>query len=258
MAGLKDFADLKSLRDQLKEDERLRAIERAERDKRERLARERAAEFGSAMKDVRKLPESDRYVHRPSPPPVRTGAGARKFQTQQEDDAAVLRESLSDLFDVEGMLDEDPTLSYARDGVGPDVVKKLRKRHWPVQDELDLHGMNRDVARAAVTNFLHRANRRGVRCVRIIHGVGYGSAGGEPVLRGMLHSWLVQKNEVAAFCVAGRSDGGHGAKVPVLLSSGYSSSDVAGSLQRHGPIQFLQKPYNPGDLIAKIRVCLGE
>lgn len=218
MAGLKDFADLKSLRDKLKEDERMRAIERAEREKRERLARERAAEFGSAMKDVRKLPESDRYVHRP-PPPAPTRAGAKQFETQEEDDAAVMRESLSDLFDVEGMLDEDPTLSYARDGVGPDVVKKLRKRHWPVQDELDLHDMTRDVAREAVTDFLHRANRRGVRCVRIIHGVGYGSAGGEPVLRGMLHSWLVQKNEVAAFCVAGRADGGHGALIVLLRTA---------------------------------------
>jgi DNA-nicking Smr family endonuclease len=53
----------------------------------------------------------------------------------------VLRESmLSDQFDVDGLLDEDPTLSWAAPGVGPDVVKKLRKRHWPVQDELDLHG----------------------------------------------------------------------------------------------------------------------
>jgi len=55
-----------------------------------------------------------------------------------------------------------------------------------------------------------------------------------------------------------RSGSGPGATVPVLLSSGYSSSDVAGNLQRFAPIQFLQKPYNPGDLIQKIRSCLGE
>jgi DNA-nicking Smr family endonuclease len=96
------------------------------------------------------------------------------------------------------------------------VVKKLRKRHWPVQDELDLHGMTRDVARDALTDFIHRSNRRGVRCVRVIHGVGYGSAGGEPVLRGIVHSWLVQKSEVVAFCVAGRTDGGHGALIVLL------------------------------------------
>lgn len=217
MAGLKDFSELKALRDKLKEEERVRAIEKAEREKQERLARERAVEFRSAMKDVRKMPESNRYVHRPPPPaPAVRTPPAPRFRTQEEDDAAVLRESLSDQFDVDGLLDEDPSLSYAREGVGPDVVKKLRKRHWPVQEELDLHGFTRDAAREALSDFLYRMNRRGVRCVRIIHGVGYGSAGGEPVLRGMVHSWLVQSNEVVAFCVAGRTDGGHGALVALL------------------------------------------
>jgi len=55
-----------------------------------------------------------------------------------------------------------------------------------------------------------------------------------------------------------RSGGEPGATVPVLLSSGYSSTDVAGNLQRFGPIHFLQKPYGPGDLIQKLRACLGE
>ena len=216
MAGMKDFAELKGLRDQLKEGERVRAIEQAERDKRERLARERAVEFRSSMQGVRKLPESDRYVHRPVyVAPARVGQKGPVLSAEEETEA-VLRESLSDQFDVEGMLDEDPALSYSRDGVGPDVVRKLRKRHWPIQDELDLHGLTRDGARDALTDFLHRANRRGVRCVRIIHGIGYGSPGGEPVLRSIVHSWLVQKNEVIAFCAAGRSDGGHGALVALL------------------------------------------
>jgi DNA-nicking Smr family endonuclease len=216
MAGMKDFADLKSLRDKLKEDERVRAIEQAEREKRERLARERAVEFRGAMQGVKKLPESNRYVYRPPPPPPKLPDNRKQALSPEDETAAVLRESLSDLFDVDGLLDEDPSLSYAREGVGPDVVKKLRKRHWPVQDELDLHGMTRDVARDALTDFIHRANRRGVRCVRVIHGIGYGSAGGEPVLRGIVHSWLVQKSEVVAFCVAGRSDGGHGALIVLL------------------------------------------
>jgi DNA-nicking Smr family endonuclease len=218
MAGMKDFADLKSLRDKLKDEERERAIEQAEREKRERLARERAVEFRSSMKDVKKMPESDRYVHRPPPSPPRLPEKGKPLSPEEET-AAVLRESLSDLFDVDGLLDEDPSLSYAREGVGPDVVKKLRKRHWPVQDELDLHGMTRDQARDQLTDFLHRADRRGVRCVRIIHGIGYGSAGGEPVLRGIVHSWLVQKSEVVAFCVAGRSDGGNGALIVLLKSA---------------------------------------
>ncbi|EKU80566.1 DNA-nicking Smr family endonuclease [Massilia sp. UYP32] len=219
MAGMKDFGELKGLRDRLKEEERVRAIEQAEREKRERIARERAVEFRTSMEGVHKLPESDRYVHRPvyvAP----SAARARAQLSPEEETADVLRASmsdeLSDLFDVEGMLDEDPSMSYARDGVGPDVVKKLRKRHWPIQDELDLHGLTRDGARDALTDFLHRANRRGVRCVRIIHGIGYGSPKGEPVLRSIVHSWLVQKNEVIAFCAAGRTDGGHGALIALL------------------------------------------
>jgi DNA-nicking Smr family endonuclease len=218
MAGLKDFADLKSLRETLKEQERVRAVEQAEREKRERIAREEANVFRGAIRDVKPIPESDRYLPRPAPAVALRGAPVRP-RTQQEDDAAVLRESLSDQFDVEGMLDEDPTLSYSRDGVGPDVVRKLRKRHWPVQDELDLHGMNRDSARDQVGDFLRRATGRGLRCVRIIHGKGLGSVGGEPVLRSMVHSWLVQKNEVVAFCVANKADGGHGALVVLLRAA---------------------------------------
>jgi DNA-nicking Smr family endonuclease len=111
------------------------------------------------------------------------------------------------------LLDEEPSLSWSAPGVGPDVVKRLRKRYWPVDDELDLHGLTRDDARRQVDAWLRRANKRGQRCVRIIHGVGYGSAGGEPVLRGVLHSWLVQTEEVIAFCAANRNDGGNGALI---------------------------------------------
>jgi DNA-nicking Smr family endonuclease len=215
---MKEFSDLKAFRDQLKEDERQRAIEKAERERRERIARERAVEFRSAVQDVKKMPESDRYVWRPHqdfelrgvPLPARP-------RTAEEETAAVLRESmLSDQFDVDGLLDEDPTLSWSAPGVGPDVVKKLRKRHWQVEDELDLHGLTRDLARGQVDAWLRHCVKRGKRCVRIIHGVGYGSAGGEPVLRGMVHSWLVQTAEVVAFCAAGRADGGHGALIVLL------------------------------------------
>ena len=214
MAGLKDFADLKSLRETLKEQGQARALELAAREKRVRLAKEEANVFRGALGDVKPIAVSDRYVAPIAPSAPR--ATPAKPRTAAEDTAAVLRESLSDLFDVDGLLDDDPTLSYSANGVGSDVVRKLRKRHWPVQDELDLHGMTRDTARDQVGDFLRRMMRRGVRCVRVIHGKGYGSAGGEPVLRAMVHSWLVQKDEVVAFCVANKADGGHGALIVLL------------------------------------------
>jgi DNA-nicking Smr family endonuclease len=229
LAGLKDFSDLKSLREQLKEDQRQRAIEKAVRERRERIDRANAVEFRDAVKDVQPIPESDRYVWRPAQEAElrasATGQRPTQFRIDEEEIAAVLQESmLSDQFDVEGLLDEDPSLSWSAPGVGPDVVKKLRKRHWQIEDELDLHGYTRDLARRLVDAFLRRSNKNGVRCVRIIHGVGYGSAGGEPVLRGMVHSWLVQTNEVVAFCVANRSDGGNGALV-VLLRPALAAED---------------------------------
>jgi DNA-nicking Smr family endonuclease len=221
MAGFKEFSDLKSLRDRLKEEERQRAIEQAERERRERIAREHAVEFRSALDDVVKMKESDRYVWRPVQDAELRGAPMpARPRTPEEETAAILAESmLSDGFDVDGLLDEDPSLSWSAPGVGPDVVKKLRKRRWPVEDELDLHGLTRDMARRHFDNFLRRANKRGERCVRIIHGIGYGSVGGEPVLRGMVHSWLVQTEGVVAFCAAGRSDGGHGALIVLLRSA---------------------------------------
>ena len=217
MAGMKDFGDLKSFRDRLKVEERLRAIEKAEREKRERAERENAVEFRTAVKGVNPMPESDRYVWRPAhEAELRRQAAARRPPTDDEVQAILAESMLSDQFDVDGLLDEEPTLSWAAPGVGPDVVKKLRKRHWPVEDEIDLHGLTRDLARRVVDAFLRRSNKNGVRCVRIIHGVGYGSAGGEPVLRGMVHSWLVQTAETVAFCVAGRADGGNGALIVLL------------------------------------------
>jgi DNA-nicking Smr family endonuclease len=221
MAGFKEFSDLKSLRDKLKEEDRQRAVEKAEREKAERIARERAVEFRSALDDVVKMKESDRYVWRPVQEADLRGAPLpARPRTAEEEIAAVLAESmLSDQFDVDGLLDEDPSLSWSAPGVGPDVVKKLRKRRWPIEDELDLHGLTRDMARRHFDNFLRRSNKRGIRCVRIIHGIGYGSVGGEPVLRGMVHSWLVQTKGVVAFCAAGRADGGHGALIVLLRAA---------------------------------------
>jgi DNA-nicking Smr family endonuclease len=135
------------------------------------------------------------------------------------DEASVLREALSDDFDVESLLDTDAALSFRRRGVGPEVTRKLRRGVWAIQAQLDLHGLRRDAARDQLAAFFREATLQGLRCVRVIHGKGNGSPGGEPVLKAKVRSWLVQKNEVMAFTQARASDGGNGALL-VLLRPG--------------------------------------
>ena len=134
------------------------------------------------------------------------------------DEAAVMTEALSDAFDVESLLETDDALSFRRRGIGPEVVRKLRRGVWAIQAQLDLHGLRRDEAREALGAFLREAGRTGCRCVRVVHGKGHGSPGREPVLKGKVKSWLVQKNEVIAFTQARAAQGGAGALI-VLLGS---------------------------------------
>ena len=135
------------------------------------------------------------------------------------DEAAVMVEALSDDFDVESLLETDDALSFRRRGIGPEVVRKLRRGVWAIQAQLDLHGLRRDEAREALGAFLREAGRNGCRCVRVVHGKGHGSPGREPVLKGKVKSWLVQKNEVIAFTQARAAQGGAGALVVLLASA---------------------------------------
>jgi DNA-nicking Smr family endonuclease len=130
-----------------------------------------------------------------------------------------MQEALSDEFDVESLLDTDDSLSYRRLGLGQDVIKKLRRGHWSLQGQIDLHGLRSDEARVALGHFLRDAHRLGWRCVRVVHGKGLGSPGRVPVLKSKVQRWLVQKNEVLAFVQARADDGGAGAVI-VLLAPG--------------------------------------
>ena len=78
------------------------------------------------------------------------------------------------------------------------------------------HGLRVDQAREALGQFLRDAGKRGFRCVRIIHGKGLGSLNRKPVLKIKVRNWLVQKEEVIAFCQARAADGGSGALMVLL------------------------------------------
>jgi len=208
-APIKDFSALKSLRKDLKAQDEARRAAEAERLRREQAEQVDADLFRCSIGDVAPLAPSNKIVSTaPRPQPV-----ARQHLA---DEQAALQESLSDEFSVETLLDTDEALSFARNGIGPDTLRKLRRGHWVIQSQLDLHGLRTDEAREALVEFLRNAGKRGLRCVRVIHGKGLGSINKEPVLKNKVRNWLVQKDEVIAFCQARAADGGAGALVVLL------------------------------------------
>lgn len=164
--------------------------------------------FREAVKDAKPL-KHDRILHRPPPP--------KPIPMQLiRDEQQALKDSLSDDYMPAHELETGEELLYLRDGHSPDILRKLRRGHWVIQQQLDLHGMLVDEARAYTADFLNQCKKRGIRCVRIIHGKGLGSRNREPVLKNKLRSWLMQRDEVIAYCQARQVDGGAGAVVVLL------------------------------------------
>jgi DNA-nicking Smr family endonuclease len=205
----KSLQDLHAIRAQVAERERLAREEAAKRAEAHKRAEAERNLFQKAAGTVQKLRSHGR-VHHP-PEPVAPIPAQRQL-----DDQRVLKESISDEFDASTLLETDEALSFRRPGIGLDVARKLRRGEWSIQSEIDLHGLRTDDAREALASFLREAVRQGQRCVRVVHGKGLGSPGKTPVLKGKVHSWLVQKNEVLAFVQARGDEGGAGAVVVLL------------------------------------------
>ena len=211
MLTVKDWKELGAVREALRQarlaDEARRAREAAEA---ARLARERHL-FSLSVGPVAPLKDSGRAElprSVPTPEPRQT----------QADEAAALREALSDEVDVESLLLTDDGLSFRRPEVSEDVLSRLRRGQWSIQGEIDLHGLRRDEAREAVASFILKAHQQGRRCLRVVHGKGHGSPGRQPILKAKVQRWLAQRQEVIAFTQASGPEGGAGALI-VLLGS---------------------------------------
>jgi len=138
--------------------------------------------------------------------------------------AVNVEEHLSDIieFDVEKVSLED-SMSFTAPGLQHNVLKKLRKRQFGLDAEIDLHGLNSNEAKRQLLHFLHDCVEDGCRCVHIVHGKGYRSTDNHPVLKNNLNIWLRQHKDVQAFCSAPPKDGGTGAVFVLLqLSEKYN------------------------------------
>jgi DNA-nicking Smr family endonuclease len=138
---------------------------------------------------------------------------------READERAALKEALSDEVDIESLLLTDDGLSFRRPGVGPDVVTRLRRGHWAIQGQIDLHGLRREEAREQLAAFVRDSARRGQRCLRVVHGKGHGSPGRQPVLKAKVQRWLAQFGDVIAFAQASGPQGGAGALIVLLAGS---------------------------------------
>jgi DNA-nicking Smr family endonuclease len=168
--------------------------------------------FRRAVADVVPLPPGNRAdVGHPRPRPV-----ARQ---RLRDEQQVLIDALSDPWDWDAATATGEELLFARPGVPAAAMRKLRRGGWVVRGELDLHGHTGDEARVALAAFLNRCMKEERRCVRIIHGKGLGSKNRLPVLKHKLRHWLMQREDVLAFCQARAVDGGAGAVIVLLKSA---------------------------------------
>ena len=107
-------------------------------------------------------------------------------------------------------------LSYLKDGLSPRLLRRLKRGHFSIADEIDLHQMNSEVARSAIKLFLDECRREGRLCVRIIHGKGLRSRAQGPVLKRLVDGLLRRRADVLAFASAPPAEGGTGAVVVLM------------------------------------------
>ena len=210
------LADLKRLKKDLQaERERAALAQRtAALKKPESAPLDEMAAFKRTMQSVTPLKQSARVEHKPmaQPAPALRRANALG-ETPSRADAGV-----SDGGEITHLLSEGGT-AFVRSDAAPDTARNLRRGQWRAGAELDLHGLRVEQARHALLSFLDECLEHGIRCVRIVHGKGYGSQGLEPVLKDKARTWLVQKSDVLAFSEAPEREGGAGALLVVLLQS---------------------------------------
>jgi DNA-nicking Smr family endonuclease len=164
--------------------------------------------FRDAVRDVKPIAPVNRVVHdtpKPRPHPAK----------REEDERAVLAELAHLAFDGDDIEMEDDA-SFLRPGLPRDILRKLRRTHWVIQDTLDLHGLTGDEAVAETAVFLAACRREGRRCVRIVHGKGLRSPGREPVLKRRIRKLLTRRDEVLAFVEPRALEGGGGAVIVLL------------------------------------------
>jgi len=179
-------------------------------------ADDETALFRRAVQDVRPLKGAARV------PVVRRAPRPRALFARAER-AAVLRESLgvaagtagTDLYELQ----PGDELLFRRAGVPETVLRRLRRGHYRVDAQIDLHGLNVAEATSQLGAFLREARSRDLRCIRVIHGKGLRSGTRGPVLKNTVNALLRRAGPVLAFASERPVAGGTGATLVLMARS---------------------------------------
>lgn len=182
------------------------------------LSDEEAFLFG--MRDVRPLGWSATPLSLPRP--VELGVRC-------DDEAEALR-ALRDFVAGRGEMDPFATgegVEGASSREGRRFLRRLKRGDFSVQEHLDLHGLDRSGAQAALERFLREAQHKGYTCVRVVHGRGTHSETEPALMKREVTRWLSSRRmrrTVVAFASARWRDGGSGAVYVLLYRNGRPAS----------------------------------
>lgn len=134
-------------------------------------------------------------------------------------------EKLSEIYDPSSFasaskqphIDADDGSSHRKNGIQKRTMQKLKRGHFAVGAELDLHNMTIKTAQTLLLEFIEEALTESLVSVRVIHGKGLRSTNG-PRIKLMTRQLLRDHPGVLAYTNCKPADGGDGA-VQVLLKS---------------------------------------
>jgi DNA-nicking Smr family endonuclease len=108
-------------------------------------------------------------------------------------------------------IDTHSTINYVKAGSDRFLAKQLRRGDYAPDLTLDLHGLNKELAKDELAGLIHECKKQHYYCACIVHGIG------ERVLKHKVPQYLVQHPDVIAMHQAPLEYGGRGA-VLILIN----------------------------------------